>query len=141
MQNISLSSYGLLSTTPSPVSRMMASFAADFRDWCDINLGVGYVNDRTIPQRAILKAMEAVIDDPIRYRTAFNYGGPAGSANLIDSIRHFITENAIGNITKELLDTKNVVVGVSGVTSLLEGIAQIMKPGIVVTTDPMYYIY
>lgn len=120
---------------------MMASFAADFRDGCDINLGVGYVNDRTIPQQAILKAMEAVIDDPVRYRIAFNYGGPAGSANLINSLRYFISRNAVGNLTQELLDTKKIIIGVSGATSLLEGIAQIMKPGVVVTTDPMYYIY
>ncbi|MCP4569901.1 MAG: aminotransferase class I/II-fold pyridoxal phosphate-dependent enzyme, partial [FCB group bacterium] len=141
MENISLSSYGSLSTTPSPVNRMMASFAADFRDGFDINLGVGYVNDKTIPQREILAAMEAVINDPVHYRIAFNYGNPAGSVNLIDSLKRFIVANHIGGITDEILDKKKMVIGASGVTSLLEGIAQVMKPGIVVTTDPMYYIY
>lgn len=51
---------------------MMASFAADFRDGLDINPGVGYVNGRTIPQQAILKAMEAVIDDPVRFTRGFS---------------------------------------------------------------------
>ncbi len=141
MEKISLSPYGSLSTTPSPVNRMMASFAADFRDGFDINLGVGYVNDKTIPQREILAAMEAVINDPVHYRIAFNYGNPAGSVNLIDSLKRFIVENRIGGITDEILNKKKMVIGASGVTSLLEGIAQVMKPGIVVTTDPMYYIY
>ncbi len=71
MEKISLSSYGSLSTTPTPVNRMMASFAVDFRDGFDINLGVGYVNDKTISQREILSAMEAIINDPVHYRIAF----------------------------------------------------------------------
>lgn len=141
MHDITLSSYGSQSTEPSPVNRMMAAFAADFRDGRDINLGVGYVNDRTIPQRAILHAMEAIIDDPQHYRIAFNYGGSAGSANLIDSLRRFIVRNKIGGISDDLLSGKKIIIGVSGATSLLEGVAQVIKPGIVVTTDPMYYIY
>jgi 2-aminoadipate transaminase len=141
MQDISLSNYGKESAIPSPANNMMNSFAADFREGTDINLGVGYVNDKTIPQNTILNSLKTVINDPVFYRSAFNYGGPAGSANLINSLKKFITRNNIGNITKELLDSKKIIVGASSVTSLLESIAQVVKPGIVITTDPMYYIY
>ena len=74
--DIQLSAYGRASSTPSPVSRMMSAFAADFRPDTDINLGVGYVNEETIPERLLLKAMQAVLDQPDKYKAALNYGGP-----------------------------------------------------------------
>lgn len=46
LEDALLSEYGTLSSTPSPVNRMMAAFAVDFRDGFDINLGVGYATGR-----------------------------------------------------------------------------------------------
>ena len=141
MKEILLSTYGEESATPSPANNMMNSFAADFREGIDINLGVGYVNDKTIPQNTILNSLKSIIDDPVFYRSSFNYGGPSGSANLINSLKKFILRNRVGNITEEILKEKRIIIGASSVTSLLESIAQVVKPGIVITTDPMYYIY
>src|SRR3974390_2867406 len=95
---VHLSRYGQASTRPSPVSRMMAQFAYDFRDGVDINLGVGYVNERTIPVPFLNEALAAVSADQTKYRQAFNYGSPIGSANLIESIRRFLIERRVAGL-------------------------------------------
>lgn len=141
MHKISLSNYGKDSVCPSPVNRMMADFAADFRDGLDINLGVGYVNEKTIPTRFIEQALHNVVAGPEKYRQAFNYGGPKGSQNLIDSIKTFILKNKIARLTEDVLNKNEIIIGPSGATSLLEALAQILPKGLVITSDPVYYIY
>jgi len=120
---------------------MMSEFAGDFRDGVDINLGVGYVNEDTIPVAYLAEAMEAVAGDAVKYRQAFNYGSPAGSANLIASIRRFLVEMRIGGLDQAAIEGKLLAIGACGATSLLDGLADVIEPGIVVTSDPMYYIY
>jgi DNA-binding transcriptional MocR family regulator len=141
LDEYSFSPYGASSVTPSPVNRMMASFAVDFRDGYDVNLGVGYVNEQTIPRNLIGEALNAVIQDPKTYRAAFNYGNPEGSANCIESIKRFLVKEKVGGLSREILDRNRIVVGASGATSLLEGAASVLQPGVVITTDPLYYIY
>jgi len=136
-----LSSYGKASSTPSPVNSMMDAFAADFRPDRDINLGVGYVNESTIPVELIRNALEKILGDPGRYKTPFNYGGPRGSAALTQSILDFIVRGTRGGLTLEHLRNRKIIIGASGVTSLLEAMADVLQPGIVITSDPMYYIY
>jgi DNA-binding transcriptional MocR family regulator len=120
---------------------MMADFASDFRDGVDINLGVGYVNEKTIPVACLTEAMQAVASDGVKYRQAFNYGGPAGSANLIASLRRFLTGMRIGRLDEATVARKRLTIGPCGATSILDGLAEVIAPGIVVTSDPMYYIY
>lgn len=135
-----LSEYGRRSAVPSPASRMMAAFARDFRDGFDINLGVGYVNERTIPAALFVEAMQAVASDPVRYRQAFNYGGPEGSPNLIRSLRTFLARRNAG-LDEPALERLRLIIGPCGAMSVLDGFAEVCGPGIVVTSDPGYYIY
>jgi 2-aminoadipate transaminase len=135
---IRFSRYGEASTRPSPVNRMMAAFAHDFRDGIDINLGVGYVNEKTIPVTWLCEALKAVAGDTAKYRQAFNYGGPAGSPNLIASLQRFLIQRGMPEAT---LARKRMAIGACGATSMLDALAEVFEPGIVVTSDPMYYIY
>ena len=126
---------------PSPVNRLMTDFAVGFRDGRDINLGVGYVNEQTIPHQQIQLACQEVLARPKKYRASLNYGGAQGSPNLIASLRRFHIENRIGGITEQVLNSRDIVIGANGATSLLESITHLLPAGIVLTADPMYYIY
>jgi DNA-binding transcriptional MocR family regulator len=136
-----LSCYGQASTRPSPVNRMMAAFARGFHDGVDINLGVGYVNEKTIPVAALCEAMDEVAGDAVKYRQAFNYGAPDGSANLIAALRRFLVRTRLGRLDEATLERKRLIVGPCGATSVLDSLAQVIAPGLVVTSDPLYYIY
>ena len=141
IRDVLLSEYGKASSIPSPVNQLMTDFAVGFRDGCDINLGVGYVNERTIPHQQIQLACEKVLAHPEKYRAALNYGGARGSPNLIASLRRFHIENQIGGITEQTLNNRDIVIGANGATSLLESITHLLPAGIIFTADPMYYIY
>ncbi len=139
--NYRLSRYGDSAAEPSPVNRMMDAFASDFRDGVDINLGVGYVNEATIPRSGLLEAMGEVTAHPEGYRQAFNYGGPQGSPNLIRALKRFYLSERLGGMTEDAWNANDLAIGPSGATSILDAIADIFRPGIVITADPMYYIY
>jgi 2-aminoadipate transaminase len=136
-----LSKFGLNSTCPSAVNDLTASFAIDFRENTDINLGVGYVNDKTIPVAAIREAYNFIINHPEKYRNALNYGGAEGSPNLRHSIYTYYIENTIGGLSETDFLNRRIIIGANGATSLLDAISDVLKPGIVITADPFYYIY
>ncbi len=135
------SPYGVASTIPAPVNAMTAAFATEFRDGVDINLGVGYVNEATIPRTAIAEALDAVIADPTTHRQPFNYGGPGGAENLHAALRRFYARRAIGGLDAAAIDELAIAAGAAGSTSLLDAVGDLLGPGIVVTSDPLYYIY
>ncbi len=141
IRDVLLSEYGVASSVPSAVNQMMTDFAVGFRDGIDINLGVGYVNENTIPRKLIQNAYQAVLANPKKYRASLNYGGAQGSPNLIESIKTYLINNQIEGITQDTFSQRDIVIGANGATSLLESITHLLPIGIVVTTDPMYYIY
>lgn len=136
-----LSDFGIKSQAPSPVNEMTAQFAGDFREGTDINLGVGYVNDATIPGDMIQKALSEVLSDSVHYRNALNYGGAEGSPALRSAIVHYYTEQRTDGLCREDFGNISVCIGANGATSILDSFAEIIEPGIVITADPWYYIY
>ncbi len=129
------------SLIPSAVNQLTAEFAEDFREGIDMNLGVGYVNDKTIPVAAIEQAFKEIAADPLKYRNALNYGGSDGSPNLRKSLINYYLNNNIGGLSEEDFDERKVLIGANGATSILDAFSDILQPGIVITADPYYYIY
>jgi len=70
------------------------------------------VNEKTIPVACLTEAMQAVASDGVKYRQAFNYGGPDGSANLVESLRRFLTESTV--------ERNRLIIGPCGATSILD---------------------
>ncbi len=141
MLEIPLSPYGRASGRPSQVSLMMSQFAAGFRPGVDVNLGVGYVNEQTIPRELIHRALGEIVAHPQEHLAAFNYGGPVGSDHLIAALKRFFVRRPVAPLTEEDLASRRIVIGASGATSLLEAAASVLPRGIALTADPVYYIY
>lgn len=129
------------SLIPSAVNQLTAEFAEDFREGIDINLGVGYVNDKTIPFEAINKAYSEIIAKPKQYRNALNYGGSDGSLNLRRSIKDYYLRYGIGELTEKDFANRKILIGANGATSILDSFSDLIEPGIIITADPFYYIY
>lgn len=135
------SEYGALCTVAAPVQRLIALFSSEFRAGTDANLAVGYINEETLPVRELQSALEVVLTNPDRHPNALNYGGASGSPNLVRSLSSFLARNAVGGLHPGLLDARRMIIGVSGATSILEAFALLLPRGVVVTSDPYYYIY
>lgn len=129
------------SLMPSAINQLTAEFAEDFREGIDINLGVGYVNDKTIPFDAIKKAYTDIISNSEHYRNALNYGGADGSINLRKSIKDYYLRYNIGSLNERDFENRKILIGANGATSILDSLSDIIKPGLVITADPYYYIY
>jgi len=92
------------------------------------------------------RSRTAQFNSPVRKcsrtrKSILNYGGAQGSPNLIASLRRFHIANRIGGITEQALNSRDIVIGANGATSLLESITHLLPAGIIFTADPMYYIY
>ena len=136
-----LSAYGNASRMPSPVNRMMSAFAADFREGVDINLGVGYVNENTIPRERIREALAAVLANPSRYKSPLNYGGPQGLADAHRIHPPAITSRT-GSAASPPADLDRPDHHRAQRRHEPPGRPRArLRPGIVITSDPMYYIY
>lgn len=111
----------------------------NFREGTDINVGIGYVNEKTIPKELLLECHQQVVANPDVYKVALNYGGSRGSENLIRSLGEFLIK--YGGLSKQTLSANELVIGSNGASSILDAISDLFEPGTVITSDPMYYIY
>jgi 2-aminoadipate transaminase len=139
--NYRFSKLAIASLVPSAVNELTAGFAEDFREGIDINLGVGYVNDQTIPVEAIRTAYSEIVANPVQYRNALNYGGADGSQNLRRAIKDYYLQYNIGGLSETDFENRKILIGANGATSILDALSDLLQPGIVITADPYYYIY
>ena len=140
IQDVRLSEFAEKSLIPSPVARMTAEFAESFRDGTDINLGVGYVNEETIPSFEVIEAIKYVCTHPVDHRMPLNYGGPEGSPNLIAAVKRFLQRHD-PDFAGSRLQGLRLIIGANGATSILDALGDIFRQGMVITADPYYYIY
>lgn len=119
----------------------MQEFSRGFRVGLDVNLGVGYVNEDTIPAKAIAAAFDYVASHPEQHPHAYNYGESKGSERLAAALRRFFLRHELGGYTTSTLQSREFAIGANGATSLLYAFAQVMPRGVVITSDPQYYIY
>ena len=140
LEDIRLSEFAEKSLVPSPVARMTAEFAETFRDGTDINLGVGYVNEETIPSFEVIEAIKYVCTHPDAHRMPLNYGGPEGAPNLIAAVKRFLGRHD-PDLDLMRLQGMRLIIGANGATSILDALGDIFSKGMVVTADPYYYIY
>src|SRR6187549_1228181 len=131
-----LSVYGARSAEPSPVSRLMQAFSRAFRPGTDVNLGVGYVNEATIPALSIERAVAHVVAHPEQHPHAFNYGESKGSERLEAALRRYIERHRLGGLPKAALDARELLIGANGATSILYALSQVLPQGVVITTEP-----
>lgn len=136
----SFSDYGKSLLATSPVSTLMASFARTFRPGIDINVGVGFVNEQTLPYDHLTAAVEKIVREQQVYRNALNYGDPAGTSLLRNQIKAMLCQD-LPIEDHPRLHEREIVIGTSGATSILESLGQIFKPGLIIMADPVYYIY
>lgn len=141
MEKFQLSEFGTKSLIASPINQMTASFSKDFRQGIDVNLGVGYVNDETIPHEKLAECFEYVLSHTDLYKNSLNYGSADGSENLKSAIRNYYIQNNIGGLAADIIQKKSICIGANGATSILDSFAAIMPKGIVITAEPNYYIY
>jgi 23S rRNA pseudouridine2605 synthase len=97
------------------------------------DLEIVLAEGRTREVRRLCEALGPVAGDPVYYRQAFNYGGPEGSDHLISALRSFLAGGQVGQLDAATLERKRLIIGPCGATSLLESLAEVMAPGIVVS--------
>ena len=120
---------------------MMAAFASGFRDGVDINLGVGYVNEKTIPVALLAEALQAVAADPAGTGRPSTTAAPARLRQPDRLLAPFPDAPADRRLGEATVARKRLIVGPCGATSMLDALTEVLAPGIVVASDPMYYIY
>ena len=143
LMNIHLSSYGQASAQPSPVSRMMEDFADGFRDGVDINLGVGYVNEKTIPVAEFLEAIQVVARDPVKYRRRRSItAAPQKCRPTWLNLCAASSPARPGGLDEATMARQRLIIGPCGATSVLDQLAEVMAPGIVGRFRPgLLHIY
>ena len=125
-------------TGPPPISWLM-SRALEAPDL--ISLAVGFVDQETLPTRAVLACCRTILRDEPRGRAALQYGTTIGLPAFRESILRLLAED--GLTPEDHGVTPDHVVVTTGSQSLLYLVTDVLvDPGdVVIIGDPSYFVY
>jgi 2-aminoadipate transaminase len=124
---------------PPPISWMM-KFALDNPDL--ISLAAGFVDQETLPTRAVLACCRTILKDEPRGKTALQYGSTIGYNRLRESILGLLAEEE-GFDPADIKVTPDNVVVTTGSQAILYLVTEaLVDPGdVVIISDPSYFVY
>ncbi len=124
---------------PPPISWMI-KFALDNPDL--ISLAAGFVDQETLPTRAVLACCRAILRDEPRGRAALQYGTTVGHRGLRESILGLLAEDEGITPEKNQITADNVVVATGSQAILYLATEALVDPGdVVIISDPSYFVY
>jgi len=124
---------------PPPISWMM-KFALENPDL--ISLAAGFVDQETLPTRAVLACCRAVLRDEKRGKAALQYGTTVGHQGLRESILGLLAEEEGLTPENNHITADHVVVTTGSQAILYLATEALVDPGdVVIISDPSYFVY
>jgi len=124
---------------PPPISWMME---IALRNPDLISLAAGFVDQETLPTRAVMACCRTILGDDARGKAALQYGTTIGHAGLRENILNLLAEEEGITPEKNSITADNIVV-TTGSQSILYLVTEaLVDPGdVVIIGDPSYFVY
>jgi len=124
---------------PPPISWMM-QFTLEHPD--SISLAAGFVDQETLPTRAVLACCRSILKDEEQGRAALQYGTTIGHRSLRESILGLLADETGIAAETHNLTPDNVVVTTGSQPVLYLVTEALVDPGdVVIIADPSYFVY
>ena len=124
---------------PPPISWMM-KIALENPDL--ISLAAGFVDQETLPTRAVLACCRNILKEEVRGKAALQYGTTIGHPGLRESILNMLAEEEGITAEGNSITADNVVVTTGSQAILYLCTEALVDPGdVVIISDPSYFVY
>ena len=126
--------------TETPAISRMLNIALENPDL--ISLAAGFVDQETLPTRAVLACCRAVLKEEARGKAALQYGTTIGHPGLRESILALLAEEEGFTTEGNNVTPDNVVVTTGSQAVLYLTTECLVDPGdVVIVSDPSYFVY